>query len=163
MLYYSTLAEQREAYTRRLNRVLKKGVVSRIELARRTGISRNTIHRYTQKHYIRLRLTPRAVYHKTKLREALTHDFTFKSELLDYLGWSDGYTRKLSSRYGIQIPDFRSIPKPSRRWQRGKIAEHRDLVDRLLDEHTSCTLIASYLGLTKQTIYNYRDWRRTIS
>jgi hypothetical protein len=45
--------------------------------------------------------------YRRKLVDAVSQNFRSKQEFLDYLEWSDGWTRKVAKKYNVKLPDFR--------------------------------------------------------
>jgi len=151
-----TLEGLREDYIFRINNAVKKGVFSRRHIARVTNISVNTICRYEEKQYVELRFLPESERVERKLKSAVSQDFIWKQDFLDYLGWSDSWTRKVAKRYNVKLPDFRSVKKPSRKWQKGKVYENKKSIDTWLDNGVECNAIALTLEMSCDTIWQYK-------
>jgi hypothetical protein len=161
---YNDRKELREDYIKRMNQAMDEvGVFSMRHLARIVGVSPETVRRYRNNHYIRLRFLPMELFYQAKLENAVFEKFKDKAEFLGYLGWSDSWTRKVSRRYDIELPDFRKITKSDgsvrKKWQRGIIADNREIINKWLDSGVYCSAIASTLELRKQTVWQYKKDR----
>jgi len=156
----SETGSRREEAILRINTAIREGVFSMRDLARASEVPLQTLSRYIEKGYVNPTYLPQRVRYERIFAEALSHEFTNKQELLDHLGWSDGYTRSVSKRYGIRLPDFRSIKKPERKWQKGTIAENRESIDGWLDSGENCADIAGRLKLSTQSVWAYQQYRK---
>ena len=157
--YKTFTEERRETYILRLKKATKKGVESIRELSRVSGIPVTTICSYRDKKYVTLRFIPSDQRYQDKLEDAISQEFINHQDFLDYLGWSDSYTRKVADIYGVMLPDFRRVPKPSKRWQSGTIAENREEIDYLLDHGFPCDAIGNLYNRSKHTVWQYKNDR----